>query len=171
MGSLEAVLAGVGDRAVDLDALCGTWHVVRSTLPLWRARSDVTISYSSLPDGQTARLDDVVAYGSTRRKTIIGVDSQDAKHPRLFHWRGTGLLSRLASSDWVLVGNDENYRQWALSYFSRTLFTPAGMDVYARNESADDATVASIVDTYTGIGPIAELVPLLFIPGSRQVNG
>lgn len=41
----------------------------------------------------------------------------------------------IASSQWQVLGYDER-AGWAVTYFSKTLFTPAGMDLYARDPTA-----------------------------------
>lgn len=53
-----------------------------------------------------------------------------------FKWRGNGLLS-IASSKWQVLGCNtseaEGSHRWAVTFFERTLFTPAGLDIYARS--------------------------------------
>ena len=52
-----------------------------------------------------------------------------------WNWRGTGWLA-IASSHWEILGygDTDGGNQWALTYFAKTLFTPAGIDVYSRRE-------------------------------------
>lgn len=38
----------------------------------------------------------------------------------------------VASSHWEVLGHGEEEGGWAVTYFAKTLFTPAGVDVYAR---------------------------------------
>lgn len=37
----------------------------------------------------------------------------------------------IASSAWQVLGYGDG---WAVTYFAKTLFTPAGLDIYARTE-------------------------------------
>lgn len=53
-----------------------------------------------------------------------------------YKWRGKGWLM-IASSRWQLLGcsrdlSPENSAAWAVTYFEKTLFTPAGLDIYSR---------------------------------------
>lgn len=147
-----------GPHPVDLAALSGTWHVVRTTLPFWERRRDPRITYRVLPGG---RLDDLVEHASGR---VHGIDTQDAEVPRLFHWRGTGLVTRWLTSDWYLLAHDEAYARWAVTFFGATRFTPEGMDVYARGPELAEATVAAALEPLRHHPTVAGLVPRLFTP-------
>lgn len=52
-------------------------------------------------------------------------------------WRGKGWL-RVASSHWEVLGwgdlPGEEGNQWVVTFFAKTLFTPAGIDVYSRRK-------------------------------------
>ncbi|KAJ1305713.1 hypothetical protein OPQ81_010448 [Rhizoctonia solani] len=132
----------------DIDKFMGKWHVIRSTLPLWKSRSDVTITYSPLlisPSSDTLKFDDVVEYRSrsspgSAKSRIVGVDTLVTRPHGApegytsgvsYHWRGKGWLM-IATSNWQVLGYDSN-QGWAVTYFSKTLFTPAGLDVYVRD--------------------------------------
>ncbi|KAF8593086.1 hypothetical protein BDV93DRAFT_530017, partial [Ceratobasidium sp. AG-I] len=140
----------------DIDKFMGKWHVIQSTLPLWKSRTDVTITYnpiasatpSTTPDSEPIRFDDIVEYrsssspGSSRSK-IVGLDTlqpapkgapEGYRPAASYHWRGKGWLM-IASSQWQVLGYDER-AGWAVTYFSKTLFTPAGMDLYVRDPTA-----------------------------------
>jgi hypothetical protein len=41
----------------------------------------------------------------------------------------------IASSKWQVLGYDAR-AGWAVTYFSKTLFTPAGMDLYVRDPTS-----------------------------------
>lgn len=80
-------------------------------------------------------------------------DKDDEASTWAWKWRGSGWL-KVASSKWEVLGygtitilipgptedksghadgNGEEERvEWMVTYFSRTLFTPAGIDIYAR---------------------------------------
>lgn len=36
----------------------------------------------------------------------------------------------ISSSKWQILGSDAD---WAVTYFEKTIFTPAGLDIYARD--------------------------------------
>ncbi|OAG34913.1 hypothetical protein AYO21_10917 [Fonsecaea monophora] len=113
--------------------LQGTWHVTHSTLPMWKNNRNVTITYTSLPQN-AEQLDDLVEYQpltSDKHKRVEGVDTPDANTKGAYHWRGKGLL-KVASSHWEILGYGEEEGGWVVTYFQKTLFTPAGIDIYAR---------------------------------------
>lgn len=120
----------------DLPWLCGTWHVTHSTLPMWRNKRNVRIVYTRIPGN---RLDDLVTYQSRTSpevKKVHGVDKP--RKDGTYTWRGKGLL-RVASSKWEVLGwggggADPNAEQWIVTYFARTGFTPAGIDIYSRKQ-------------------------------------
>lgn len=123
-----------------LEWLSGTWHVTHSTLPMWKSKKNVRIAYSLLPPDNTGvdRLDDLVTYqalNSDKVKTVHGVDTASGKESGAWDWRGKGLLA-IASSHWEVLGYGEiEGERWAVTYFAKTLFTPAGIDVYSRSEN------------------------------------
>ncbi|KAI9828265.1 MAG: hypothetical protein M1826_006091 [Phylliscum demangeonii] len=154
-----------GARSPPLSALQGTWHVTHSTLPLWRNKRNVRITYTPtlLPPSTAAItttyvMDDVVRYqtlDADRVKTVRGVDraacsSSSSSSTKAWRWRGRGWLW-IASSSWEILGygyDDEDglapeepadgqahgrtRNEWIVTYFSKTLFTPAGLDIYSR---------------------------------------
>ncbi|MCJ1390069.1 hypothetical protein MMC18_002927 [Xylographa bjoerkii] len=139
--------------------LAGTWHVTHSTLPMWKTARNVTITYTPLPTlvhGQP-QLDDRVAYqplGSDKRKTIAGVDTYSKDGNGAWDWRGKGWL-KIASSRWEVLGwgvleggsaegNAEGSAAWAVTYFAKSIFSPAGIDVYTRGERLEEAMLERI---------------------------
>lgn len=53
----------------------------------------------------------------------------------------------IASSHWEVLGHGDGVdgEQWVVTYFAKTLFTPAGLDIYSRKkEGLSDATLGSI---------------------------
>lgn len=93
-------------------------------------------------------------------------------HQWAYNWKGEGLLLKAAgTSRWEILGFGEEEGKgapvdaaaqevsaegelegqkktvWIVTYFSKTLFTPAGMDVYCRKkEGVSEATLQSIKD-------------------------
>jgi len=104
----------------------------------------VSITYTPLSDTDSpheiVKFDDLVEYRSSSAKsdskpsTIAGTDYTLAIGR--FKWRGGGLLL-IASSKWQVLGCNTSdaggSHPWAVTFFEKTLFTPAGLDVYARS--------------------------------------
>lgn len=128
--------------------LQGRWHVTHSTLPMWKTNRNVTITYKSLENNAEV-LDDLVEYqplNSSKRKRVEGVDTPDASTVAAYSWRGRGFL-KIASSHWQVLGYGDDEGGWAVTYFAKTLFTPAGVDVYARRKGGlSDELLARITD-------------------------
>ncbi len=115
--------------------LQGVWLVTHSTLPMWKSNRNVTITYRSL-DNNAEVLDDLVEYQplkSDKRKRVEGVDTPDAETKGAYSWRGRGFL-KVASSHWQVLGWGDEDGGWVVTYFQKTLFTPAGIDIYARRK-------------------------------------
>jgi hypothetical protein len=83
-------------------------------------------------------MDDLVQYqaiGSDKIKSVHGVDTPSPGNQGAWDWRGKGWLM-IASSHWECLGfghTDDN-NQWFVTYFAKTLFTPAGIDIYSRDK-------------------------------------
>ena len=61
-------------------------------------------------------------------------------------WRGKGWL-KIASIHWEALGYGDldNGHQWAVTFFAKTMFTPAGIDVYSRKrEGLSDKVLVEI---------------------------
>lgn len=167
--------ASSGDPPV-LDWMLGTWHVTHATLPMWKSKCNVRITYTSLPaeenskssstrkspspgGTQSLRVDDLVEYqapGKGKLSSVHGVSASDSSKPHVghgwaFNWRGKGWLM-IASSHWEILGfgddtaEDGSTNSWIVTYFTKTLFTPAGIDVYSRNPKLSSQTLGSIKD-------------------------
>ncbi|PCH43718.1 hypothetical protein WOLCODRAFT_90452 [Wolfiporia cocos MD-104 SS10] len=197
----------------------GTWHVTHSTLPLWRNRKDVTITYvARLSAGKPAEFDDIVEYRAksapptSTRSRIVGVDklvvpltsisssgtSADPGPSTRFKWRGKGWLM-IASSRWQILGcgfardrrvnvdsaddgdadvpsrppdstpQPEIQAEWALTYFEKTLFTPAGMDIYARApQGLPDELLQEIIRKAQALGGVVGALATQFFEVERS---
>lgn len=117
----------------------GTWHIVMSDLPLWRARSG-TVSYAPLPGGELA---DVVSWRKGERMgRVVGIDRPISEDGWQWEWRGVEPLTLLTRSRWRFLAG--NLRQgWAVTAFEKTLFTPAGFDIYARIAQPNHAMLSA----------------------------
>ncbi|KAL4788308.1 hypothetical protein BJX76DRAFT_173682 [Aspergillus varians] len=141
------------------DFIMGTWHVTHSSLPLWKDKRNVNITYALLPPDSSGitKIDDLVRYqaaGSEKIKSIHGVDTPSPGNQGAWDWRGKGWLM-IASSHWECLGFghiDEN-NQWIVTYFAKTLFTPAGIDIYSRaKEGLPQTLVEEILQALKGLG-------------------
>jgi len=102
---------------------------------MWKKNKNVAITYTPLPQNAEL-LDDLVQYqpiDSDKQKKVEGIDTPDPKSKGAYNWRGKGWL-KIASSHWQVLGYGEEEGGWAVTYFQKTLFTPAGIDVYARQK-------------------------------------
>ena len=78
-----------------------------------------------------------------------------------YNWRGKGWLM-VASSKWEILGYGEEAsgasdhaglaNSWVVTYFAKTLFTPAGVDLYSRRGQLAPATVEGIKEAIRGLG-------------------
>lgn len=125
--------------------LTETWHVTHSTLPLWKGKRNVRIQYTplepsspSIPKDQTDRIDDLVSYQtlkSDKVSTVEGLDKAASSGRGEWDWRGKGWL-KIAGSHWEVLGWGEEQdtgNKWAVTMFAKTLFTPAGIDIYSKD--------------------------------------
>lgn len=116
-------------------ALIGTWFVCSSNFPMWLKgdKTDPTFTYSIAPKKAraTVLLDEVRYLKRGKLKTLTGFDYQDNTDSSRFVWRGKGLLSLLRSR-WNVVLIDPG-GQWAVIWFSKTWFTPEGVDIISRS--------------------------------------
>lgn len=115
---------------------------------MWKDKRNVRITYTALPAANVAedsvpRLDDTVEYqtlNSDKIKTVHGVDTPSGLDTRAWDWRGKGWL-KIASSHWEFVDWSDGFahgeatgEEWAVIWFQKTLFTPAGIDIFSRKK-------------------------------------
>ncbi|KAL5117009.1 hypothetical protein ACEQ8H_005095 [Pleosporales sp. CAS-2024a] len=164
-----------------LSFLSGAWNVTHSTLPMWKKNRNVVITYTPMNSTSPPHIDDLVTYQplhSTSIKTVKGIDkpfsvpntstsaAPDAAS-MAYHWRGKGWLM-IASSKWEILGYGDDSgsgsgNSWVVTYFAKTMFTPAGVDVYSRKGKLSEQTVASIKAGLAGLGGhVAKLAGELF---------
>lgn len=132
--------------------LCGTWQIVATSLPFWQSRSDPAVTYAPLPDG---RVLDAVSYSrGGKERLVLGVDTAVAEG---WEWRGLQPLTRWSTSRWRIVaagGEGGGADEWAVTAFEKTLFTPAGVDIYCR-ASTISATARAAADEALGAAGLA----------------
>ncbi|MVM38402.1 hypothetical protein GO730_13805 [Spirosoma sp. HMF3257] len=129
-----------------IQALVGTWFICSTNFPMWLKgdKTSPTFTYSITDKkGETNVLLDTVRYQKKgESKTLIGFDYQVQPDSLAFVWRGKGVLS-LVRSHWNVVLQDPA-GQWAVIWFSRTLFTPEGVDIISRTPQLPEKTLNHI---------------------------
>jgi hypothetical protein len=146
---------------------------------MWKNKRNVRIKYTpldpsspSIPKENTDRLDDLVTYQSLNNdkiSTVNGVDkaSSSGEGRGEWDWRGKGLLM-IASSHWEVLGwgeEDVTGNKWVVTMFAKTLFTPAGIDVYSKDRiGLQPATLEGIKKALEGIedADVKKLSPQIF---------
>lgn len=128
----------------------GTWHVIGTNFPMWlkgdKVRPRFIYSNPRTVDGREV-FDDTVAYEQGgREKTIVGVDTSDG--PGKYVWRGRGWL-RFFVSRWEIVAVSPDEQSLALK-FTKTLFTPAGIDIIARTPTVNEDVYAGVLASIGG---------------------
>lgn len=128
-----------------LHILSGTWFIVSTNFPLWLNgdKTNPSFNYTVAEKNGTSYLIDEVNYlKGGKTKTIKGFDHQKKENEKAFTWRGKGLL-RIAKSNWEIKLLDPN-NEWAVIWFSKTLFTPEGVDIISRKKQLDKKVLEEI---------------------------
>jgi hypothetical protein len=154
---------GVSVKSPNYEFLSGTWNVSYSSLPLWKGKQNVKISYKydgppskDSESGKMPDLDDHVEYqkeGKDKVSHIHGVsrpvDVKGIDHGLAYSWRGKGMLT-LITSNWEILGYGTDTdagepNDWVVTFFCKTLFTPAGIDIYTRRSASLSETALTAV--------------------------
>lgn len=122
--------------------LIGTWFICFTNFPMWTKgdKTNPTFNYTHAPTKKyPERLADEVKYlQNGQEKSIKGFDYPDAAKADRYTWRGKGI-THLLRSRWSILLQDPK-GQWAVIQFSKTLFTPEGMDIISRTQKIDPET-------------------------------
>ncbi len=128
-----------------LNILSGTWFIISSNFPMWLdgSKTNPTFTYTiSEKKGKTVLIDEVKYLKKGKIKTIKGYDHQHRDNDKAFTWRGKGWLA-IAKSNWEIKLLDEK-KEWAVIWFSKTAFTPEGVDIISKKPQLDKATLQDI---------------------------
>jgi hypothetical protein len=112
------------------DLLPGEWAVGATNFPMWLTGERLSPRFTyGLRRTSPLELDDRVSYltRSGAAKSIVGVDRFSRG---IFTWRGRALL-KLFASRWAVVGAS-SAGDFVVIRFSKTLATPAGVDIVVR---------------------------------------
>jgi len=143
------------DQRTFADTLPGTWIVAATNFPMWLTgeRIDPRFTYD-LVSREPLVLSDDVSYTQVgeepEEKHILGHDTWKGDE---FVWRGRKLL-KLFASHWSVTGMSDD-GTIAVIHFTKSLATPAGVDVIVREGtelSGIRATIAHGTDEY-GLTP------------------
>ena len=88
------------------------------------------------------------------------MDTPSGTDTRAWDWRGKGWL-KVVSSHWEIVDwcqgkggegeGDEGEEEWAVIWFEKTIFTPEGIDIFARGKKGlREETVREIKERLGG---------------------
>ena len=145
------------DEQAMADLLPGAWTIAATNFPMWLSgeRREPRCEYGLISQEPLVLSDDVAyTVGSGKRageqKHILGRDTFQGDE---FVWRGTGML-RFFTSRWR-VGGVSDDGSIAVIHFTKTLGTPAGVDVIVRDGSSVPelrAIIAHATDDY-GLTP------------------
>lgn len=123
--------------------IIGKWYLAFSNFPMWKDKHihGVSFNYTPMVKDNKPCLHDVVEYKNKHKeKSIIGIDEYEEKEPRIFKWRGSGLL-RWFTSTWQVEWMNE-MKTCAIISFNKTWFTPAGLDIITRDKFADNHLIS-----------------------------
>ncbi|CAN5618024.1 hypothetical protein BH10ACT7_BH10ACT7_28460 [soil metagenome] len=122
------------DESTLAEILPGTWVIAATNFPMWLTgeRQDPTFTYG-LVSTDPLVLSDEVSFTTAEgeAKSILGQDTWQGEE---FVWRGKGLL-KVAKSRWTVTGSSEDGEVIAI-HFTKSIATPAGIDIIVREGSA-----------------------------------
>lgn len=106
-------------------------------------KTNPTFNYTVVErKGEKVLYDEVTYLKNGRTKTIKGYDRVNPNNEKAFTWRGKGILA-IAKSNWEIRLMDEK-NEWAVIWFSKTAFTPEGVDIISKKEKLDNLTLELI---------------------------
>ncbi len=153
--TLASALAAL--PAVPPSALLGSWRVATTTFPMWHKGDKRGPSLNYLPASDPEQLLDVVRYRDRRDRehTIRGVDRRNPGQGAHYTWRGAGWLWPFVSQ-WYVVHLDAAAGVMGI-FFTRTLFTPAGMDIAVRGEPSAQPDPAALAAARNALAALPEI--------------
>lgn len=125
--------------------LSGTWFIISSNFPIWLdgSKTNPTFNYTvTEKKGKTFLIDEVKYIKNGKTKTINGFDYLNTTNDKAFTWQGKGFLA-IAKSHWEIRLLDKK-NEWAVIWFSKTLFTPEGVDIISKKSRLDKSLIEEI---------------------------
>jgi len=122
----------------------GYWYIVSTNFPMWndRKKSDITLNYTLVDSSKPYLIDEVKFLKNGKPKIIKGFDYQAPDDPYRFTWRGKGWMAFI-KSEWRMEKFSPE-EGWAILRFTKTLFTPAGVDIICRQPQMDPNTLENL---------------------------
>ncbi|PBQ34402.1 hypothetical protein CNR22_22360 [Sphingobacteriaceae bacterium] len=153
-----------------LHFLIGTWFINYTNFPMWTKgdKLNPTFTYTLIKkkEGSELLFDEVKYKKKTKIRTIKGFDHPDKQDSSAFVWKGKGILS-LLKSKWKVALKDEG-GEWAVIYFSKTAFTPKGVDVISRHCSLSETQLEKIKSMMLQDNLLKEYVSTLQLLNHKQ---
>ena len=128
---------------ISLQTLEGRWYIHLTNFPMWLKgdRTNPTFNYSvQEKNGIIGLKDEVQFIINGEQKSIKGFDTPLNIENTKFEWRGRRWM-KILKSRWQILYST---KKWAIIYFEKTLFTPEGYDVIARDETLSDDLLIEI---------------------------
>ena len=125
-------MGAILDQRTFAEILPGTWRIAATNFPMWLKGDKVDPQFTyGLVSSDPLVLSDDVSYtelgDEPAEKHILGLDTWNGDE---FVWRGRKLL-RLFASHWSVGGLSDDGTV-AVIHFTKSLATPAGVDVIVR---------------------------------------
>lgn len=151
--------------------IIGTWFIISTNFPMWLngKKTNPTFNYTlAQKKGKEVLLDEVKYLKKGKTKTITGYDYPDKNNAQAFTWKGKGLLF-IARSHWEikLLNAEEG---WAVIYFSKTLFTPQGVDIISRHPQLSGETLEKIRKTMENDVTLREHLPSIKLLNRTDIS-
>ena len=152
------------ERSIDPKKMSGKWFIQKTSLDFWLNRFSPTVTYTIEDESSETKLLDEVRYLNKRgtAKEVVGYDILQSAINGQFMWQAKPWFLRFLKSEWGVVAHDEEYNDWAVTYFSKTAFTPEGMDIYSRSEVLDDDKYEEILQKISEVGFLKPFISQLY---------
>ena len=145
INACRIIITKTNNMATLLHQLIGTWFIIATNFPMWLKGDKLSPEFNyTLTErkGEQVLFDEVKYIKKRKPRSIKGYDHPDTKKENGFTWRGKGLLA-IAKSNWEVRLIDEK-AGWAVIYFSKTIFTPEGVDIISRDKTMDKIILQDI---------------------------
>ncbi len=151
----------IEEPTIQLKELEGSWYINYSNFPMWLKghKTSPSFNYTLLNKNSFSYLIDEVKFTKKgKSKSIHGIDTPLNTSNSFFEWRGKGLL-KVLKSKWRIIHFDTQ-NSYAIIFFEKTLFTPAGYDIISRSEKISLALKSTIKQKLIAYNIDEELVEI-----------
>ena len=127
--------------------LLGEWFIVLTSLPYWRDKRNIKVTYSA---SEPTAANPQIIYDTTtfqtltsdKHKSVQGVNTPSpCGQPGGWDWRGTGWV-KVVSNHWDVLGHNAispeggQKIEWFVIHTKKSFFTPAANHIYSRRKEA-----------------------------------